>query len=250
MPVDDSDEIRLDHLTWPELDRLGRLGWDTVLLPLGSTEQHGPHLPLGTDAVIATEVALRAARRLGRTLVAPVLPIGCSDEHRDFPGMLSVDHETLTALILDVCRRLLERDLRPVVFSAHGGNGRALQRAAGIMGPRGLVIRPELEFSPAAFLATLGVGVTRSGVHAGLAETSMMLASDPSLVREERYQTGYVGDLEAIWKVLTTRGLRAATPNGVLGDPSGSTAERGEACLDAWADSVAWLIRRWRESGA
>ncbi|MDR0358586.1 MAG: creatininase family protein, partial [bacterium] len=61
MPVDDSDEVRLDRLTWLEVDRLGRLGWDTVLLPLGSTEQHGPHLPLGTDGVIATEVALRAA---------------------------------------------------------------------------------------------------------------------------------------------------------------------------------------------
>jgi creatinine amidohydrolase len=112
------------------------------------------------------------------------------------------------------------------------------------------VIRPELEFSPAAFLATLGVGVPQAGVHAGLAETSMVLASDPSLVREERYQTGYVGDLEEIWRVLTTRGLRAVTPNGVLGDPSGSTAERGEACLDAWAESIAWLIRRWRDSSA
>jgi creatinine amidohydrolase len=249
MPDDDSDELRLDRLTWPELDRLGRLGWDTVLLPLGSTEQHGPHLPLGTDTLIAAEVASRAARRLGRTLVAPVLPIGCSDEHRDFPGMLSLDHETLAGAILDVCDRLLEHDLRPVVFSAHGGNGRALQQAAGRMGPRGLVIRPELEFSPAAFLATLGVGVAQSGVHAGLAETSMVLASERALVREERYQAGYVGDLAAIWRVLTTRGLRAATSNGVLGDPTGSTAERGEACLEAWAESIAWLVRRWRDAG-
>jgi mycofactocin precursor peptide peptidase len=250
MPVDDSDEVRLDRLTWPELDRLGRLGWDMVLLPLGSTEQHGPHLALGTDSLIAAEVGLRAARRLGRTLVAPVLPIGCSDEHREFPGMLSLGHETLTSVILDVCGRLLERDLRPIVFSAHGGNGRALQQAAGRMGPRGLVIRPELEFSPAAFLATLGVSVAQAGVHAGHAETSMMLACDPSLVHEERYQAGYVGDLEAIWRVLTTRGLRAASPNGVLGDPNGSTADRGEACLEAWAESVAWLVRRWRDAGS
>lgn len=121
---------RLAELTWPEVTEAVAAGATTVILPLGATEQHGPHLPLGTDTVRAVALAERLAERLP-VLVAPVLPVGCSDEHGGFAGLLSLAAETLAAVIADCAHRMAGWGVRRlVVLSAHGGNGRALALAA------------------------------------------------------------------------------------------------------------------------
>jgi creatinine amidohydrolase len=216
----------------------------TVLLALGATEQHGPHLPLATDTLIAGAVAERAARLLGGTAVALPVPVGASSEHREFPGTISLPHEVLAALVAQLCDGLRRRGFRRIaVFSAHGGNGRALALAAERLGDDVLIL-PDFRMAPV--LAGLGIDASRAGAHAGLAETSAVMAIDARLVRIALAEPGYVGALEEIWGVLTTAGLRPVTANGVLGDPRGASPALGELCLEAWVAAVVEAVARWR----
>ena len=95
----------LAEMTWPDVAQAVACGMTTVILPLGATEQHGPHLPLGTDTFRAEALAERLASALPDALVAPALPIGCSDEHSGFAGLLSLDHATLAGVIVHCARR-------------------------------------------------------------------------------------------------------------------------------------------------
>jgi creatinine amidohydrolase len=240
-------EVRLARLTWVEVERRQRAGWDKAVLPLGATEQHGPHLPLGTDSLIGGALAVRVARRLGAAFALPVLPVGASDEHREFAGTLSVAHETVAALVGDVCAGLVGRGFGTVVVcSAHGGNERGLELAAERLAglPQVVLADREVAFSASDFLARRGVEPGRAGAHAGLAETSMTLAVDPSAAAMEAASAGYVGPLDAIWPVLTTAGVRQVAANGVLGDPVGASAQLGEDCLEAWAAAICEAVER------
>src|SRR4051794_21590568 len=117
-------------MTWAGIAEAVKAGAKTVILPLGATEQHGPHLPLGTDTIRAAALADRLAERVPGSLVAPALPFGCSDEHSGFPGLLGLGAETLAQIVLDLARRLTQWGIRwLVLLSAHGGNGEALDLA-------------------------------------------------------------------------------------------------------------------------
>jgi creatinine amidohydrolase len=105
---------RLTESSWPDVAQAVAAGMTTVILPLGATEQHGPHLPLGTDTCRAAALAERLAERLP-ALVAPVIPIGCSDEHGGFAGLLSLEAETLAAVIVDCARRMIDWGVRRMV---------------------------------------------------------------------------------------------------------------------------------------
>ena len=120
----------LAEMTSPEVDQAIAAGITTVILPLGATEQHGPHLPLGTDTFRAAALADGLDAASTGTLVAPPLPVGCSDEHTGFAGLLGLDHETLARVIVDCGNRMAAWGVRRLVLlSAHGGNGRALELA-------------------------------------------------------------------------------------------------------------------------
>ena len=218
----------------------------TVIVPLGATEQHGPHLPLGTDTIRAEALADRLAERLPGTLVAPALPFGCSDEHSGFPGLLGLDHETLARVILDLARRLAGWGARRLVLlSAHGGNREALELALGLLQKE----LPDLKvwangsletMAPAALEVARREGVSASalGLHAGEGETSEMLHLRPELVRAPR-SPGYTGDMEAVLDRLRAGGIRPVAENGILGDPTRAEAGRGARYLDALADDLA-----------
>lgn len=240
----------LAHLTWPEVARAVAAGADTVILPLGATEQHGPHLPLGTDTLRAEALARRLAARLPGALVAPALPIGCSDEHAGFPGLLSLDAATLAAVIVDCARRMVAWGItRLVLLSAHGGNGQALalavERLRGEL-PDLRVWLPARTLAPddavLAVAAEAGIAPEEFGLHAGEGETSELLWLHPDLVRAEA-AAGYCGEMTTIVDTLQHLGLKAVTPNGVLGDPARAHAARGERYLDAWAGALAKELR-------
>ena len=241
---------RLAELTWPEVAAAVAAGATTLILPLGATEQHGPHLPLGTDTLRAEELAARLAALLPGALVAPALPVGCSDEHAGFPGLLGLDAETLAAVICDVARRAAGWGVtRLVVLSAHGGNGAGPARAGERLRAElpGLAVWLPADLAaplagPRAVAAADGVTPEAHGLHAGEGETSELLWLRPDLVRRELAAPGYAGDMAAIMPTLRAVGLRPVTPSGVLGDPLGADAARGERYLQAAAEGLAAAI--------
>lgn len=232
---------RLAEMTWPAVAAEIAAGATTVILPLGATEQHGHHLPLGTDTVRASALADRLAEALPDALIAPALPIGCSDEHHGFPGLLGLDRETLAAVIVDCARRMAAWGVRRLLLlSAHGGNGDALDRAAARLATevptiQVLVLGGTAALSDAvlAVAAHDGIPADAVGLHAGEGETSEMLALSPDLVRMEQAVPGCREGLTDLMPRLRREGLRAVTPTGTLGDPRRADSARGVRYLAA-----------------
>jgi mycofactocin precursor peptide peptidase len=232
---------RLAEMTWPAVAGAVAAGAATVILPLGATEQHGPHLPLGTDTFRAVALADRLAAILPDALVAPALPIGCSDEHQGFAGLLSLDKETLAGVIVDCAHRMASWGVgRLMLLSAHGGNGDALDLAAArlaeeVPGLRVVVLGCATALSDAilAVAASEGIAADAVGLHAGEGETSEMLALRPDLVLMERIVPGCRESLADLMPRLRQGGLRSVTPTGTLGDASNADGARGARYLAA-----------------
>jgi creatinine amidohydrolase len=233
--------VLIEELTWPDVEAAIGAGYRTCVLPSASTEQHGPHLPLCTDAAIAEELATRVARRLGNALVAPVIRPGCSDHHMGFAGSMTIPKELLVDLYTAYASSLAVHGFDTfVLFSAHGGNfgylDEAGERIKDEVGQR-VVTVPELqefiEHQDAA-VHQFGVSAQRSGSHAGYAESSEMLVVRPDLVRREREVEGHTGPTDELFD----EGMRYYTDNGVLGDARGAEAAHGEAVLAALTDFI------------
>ena len=240
----------LADMTWPEVAQAVADGTTTVILPLGATEQHGPHLPLGTDTIRAAALAKRLAACLPHVLIAPPLPVGCSDEHAGFPGLLSLNTDTLTGVIVDCARRLAAWGVqRLVILSAHGGNGQALNRAAERLRDEVPDLEvwlpdklPDINEAILAVARADHLSAAAVGLHAGEGETSELLYLRPDLVRLDQAAPGFRGDMAEIIPKLEQVGLRPVTPNGVLGDPTRAEAGRGERYLVARVEALAqWL---------
>ena len=237
----------LANLAWPDVERLRESGCTTAILPLGSTEQHGPHLPFATDTLIAEAVAARVAARLGGALCLPALPLGCAGEHLGFPGTLSLADETLLAVVRDVGRALARHGYaRLLVFTAHGGNYGALRASAARLASELTPLRIEIFLDAErrltrrleAVAQAHGVTPGEAGQHAGELETSILLAIAPGLVRRERLARGLV-DPPVASAELFYPDLRRHAQDGTVGDPRGAAAERAADYLDAWADVLA-----------
>ena len=203
----------LAHATSPETTGAG-----LVLVPVGSIEQHGPHLPLDTDTVIAEAVARGVAAELPGTWVAPAISYGSSGEHQSFPGTSSVGTEALAHLAVELVRSMRTWADRVVLVNAHGGNVSALNAS------------DEVEWVPCATESV--------DLHAGLTETSLMLHLRPESVRLDRAAAGNTEPLGEILPAMVAGGVAAVSPNGVLGDPAGASAVEGERVLKAMVVDV------------
>jgi creatinine amidohydrolase len=197
----------------------------TLLLPLGSTEQHGPHLPLDTDTRIACAVAEGAARQRADTVVAPALAYGASGEHAGFAGTLSLGTEALRTALVELVRSAGEEFGVVVFVNGHGGNADAVTAATDVLRAEGRCVHP---WWP------------RPGgdAHAGHTETSLLLAICPEAVRFDRLEPGNTETLETLAGRLRRGGLAAVSPNGVLGDPRTASAEHGRAVLAGLVDDL------------
>lgn len=208
----------------------------TVLVPVGSTEQHGPHLPLDTDTVIAVAVATRAVDALGarghEAVVAPAIAYGSSGEHQDFAGTSSIGTGALHDVLVELTRSMSTWAARVVFVNAHGGNVIALRSA---------VAQLVREGRDAAWVACATEDVD---LHAGRTETSLMLHLAPWNVRLTRAEAGNTGTIEELLPLMIAGGVKAVSANGVLGDPAGASGPEGAAILGAMVDDVTAFVTR------
>lgn len=202
----------------------------TLLLPLGSTEQHGPHLPLDTDTRIAVAVAEGVAARLSDTVVAPALAIGASGEHAGFPGTLSIGTKVLADVMTEIVRTAGPEFARIVVVNGHGGNADALRAATATCAGEG------------RSLDVWSVRLAGADAHAGRTETSLMLHLAPGSVDLGAATAGNTAPLSDLLAPMAERGVRAVSPNGVLGDPAGASAAEGAALLAELVDDAVTRI--------
>lgn len=195
-------------------------GTHTLLVPVGSTEQHGPHLPLDTDTRIATELARRVATVLpDRVVVAPALAYGASGEHAGFAGTVSIGTEVLASVLVEIGRSA-DAFAGVVFVNGHGGNAAALRRGLDVLVAEGRNVR------------CWSWSVPDADAHAGRTETSLLLAIAPAVVRMDLAVPGRTEPVGELIDALRAKGVAGVSPNGVLGDPRDASRAEGEQLLE------------------
>ena len=231
----------MEEMNWPDVRAAVAAGFTTAVVAVGSTEQHGPHLPTMTDMRIGDAVAHRVALKLGNALQAKTIPVGVSDHHLAFGATISLKPETLKLIVRDYVDSLVRDGFQRIIFlPMHGGNfapvAQAIEDArkahpgmdvtgyTDLLGLTGFLNRASAEF---------GISEGESGAHAGENETSLMMALEPDLVVQDRLAPGYLGPIgEEEVQTVFERGMPALTENGVIGDPRKASAEKGEVYLE------------------
>ena len=225
--------MKLSEATWPDLDRRAPL----VVVPLGSVEQHGRHLPLATDTVVAAAVAEDVVPLLVDAVLAPALTYGASGEHEGFPGTISIGTEALSALLVEYGRAAGRWAGRLLVVNGHGGNLDALRTAVPLLR------------SESRDVAWFPCAVPGGDAHAGRTETSLVLHVEPLVVREALAVAGDTTPISELLPRLRTGGVRAVSPDGVLGDPTGASAAEGAELLAALGDRMTAAVTGWTVDG-
>lgn len=235
--------MKLGDATWSDVDRIIRdkgHGDDgtlapVLLIPVGSTEQHGPHLPVSTDTMIAEEITGRAIHLTDGLMVGPTISVSASGEHAGFPGTLSIGNSAMSTVIVELGRSA-DWAAGVVFVNGHGGNHTAVTRAVELLNKEA---RSTLAWWPKWPVRNDG---GPPDLHAGRIETSLMLAIDPGLVRLELAQAGPDASIQD----LRAKGVKATSPSGVLGDPAGASGSEGEQFIRSFVEDLIHQIERWR----
>jgi creatinine amidohydrolase len=237
----------LTEMTWPEVEAAVDDGPTLALVVAGSTEQHGPGLPLAVDAIRAGELGERLADELDCLLAPPIRP-GMSDHHMAFPGTISLGEDTFRAVVRDYCRSLDAHGVDDIaLITTHGGNAATLESIAPELDDEFeahvFVVGSREEFIDVRFSALKkhGVSPERAGKHAGGAETSFLMETTPDLVRREKLAEGFVGTVDS--ETVIEDGLAAITENGVLGDQTAASRAAGRTLIDDCTAYYAAAIR-------
>ena len=250
-----AESLLLEEKTWPEIDAAINAGTDTVIVTIGATEQHGPQIALASDSVTGDHLAAEIARKIGRTLVAPNIRVGLSSHHMYFPGTISVRGEVISNLVIEYVHSLVWHGFRHVIIiPTHGGNFRTVRD----VGQKLSWLYPHVNvmaFSDAdgyinTMMSTsrrLNISPEIAGSHAGMSETSMVLAARPDLVRMDKSSVGFMGDAYGAGEKMNEEGTSSVSPIGVLGDPRHSSAEAGREYLSDLVDFLAAYAQTGRE---
>jgi creatinine amidohydrolase len=251
-------KVLMEEMNWEEIRDAVESGKTTVILVSGATEQHGPHLPTGTDTILGYAVAARAAVQLGNALVAPVIRPALSEHHMGFPGSFTLSWETYLAVLEDCCESLAGSGFNDIVLvSSHGGNVAVMKAVTPQIAKKYSnrvrihivdFLRSSGEKS-ASFLETFGISRSQMGVHSGYGETAMMLAVAPDLVKMDAAEKGL--DDETFYKPdhiprsqidSFIHGIDHFSKNGILGDPRGASVDKGERLMEIAVESLVKAI--------
>ncbi len=225
----------LAELTWTEIASIAPAS--LLAVPVGSTEQHGPHLPLGTDTAIASELCERLASKRADVVIGPALCYTASGEHAGFPGTLSVGNRVLRDVLVEVGRSA-DAFGGLLFVSAHGGNAGALRIAVGTLTGESRNVR--------GWCPPLPPG---ADAHAGRVETSVIMALRPDLVGcVPPASDGCELPLAEVISALRRLGVRSVSANGVLGNPEASSGDLGEGILEFWAANLADSVTGWPDT--
>lgn len=209
----------LGALTWTDV------GEPIVVVPVGSCEQHGPHLPLHTDTVIAAELARMLVARRADCVLGPAITVTASGEHAGFPGTLSIGTTAMATLVVELARSA-DWAAGVVFVNGHGGNLAAMEHAGALLRDEG---RDVLIWWPS---------LPGGDPHAGRTETSLMLALVPAEVRLDRARPGPVPTMADLIRL----GVRPLSENGVLGDPTDASADEGRDLVRRLVDQLAAAV--------
>jgi len=251
----------LEEMSWVQFDRI-RKEIVAALIPIGSMEEEGPHLPLGVDTVVALEVAKKVAFQLP-VIILPTLSIGYSDWHRGFSGTLSLSISTLTQMLREICGNLVDQGINRVVFiNSHVGNETPIMDVAIELRRKSLARVAAFHLWSIANEMAKDIDglVERKFTHAGEMMTSVMLTLRPDLVdmgkaerelpRSLMEPTTQEGSFKILFKDRHINFYclsKELTNSGVMGDPTQATREKGEIIVKAWVSLICDFIKEFKE---
>lgn len=213
-----------------------------AVLPVGSFEQHGPCLPLGTDTLIASAIASSISQH-HKVFQLPPVTFGCSHEHAAYPGTVSISATTLAAIVADIIESLSQQNTTGlIIVNGHGGNAvltNVVQQANQPKAPINVGLYPSREDWAEARTAAGIHSSSHDDMHAGELETSILLATCPDYLRDGWQNSDHTATDR---RYLTTVGIHAYTPTGVIGSPSQATETKGNQALDHLGRNAATLI--------
>jgi len=248
------NKYQLEKMTWTDC-QASLEKTDMIIIPVGSIEQHGPHLPLGTDWMHAEYASLKAAERCG-IIAGPTVKVGISENHMDFPGTISLKPQTLILMLRDYCRCLIKHGFRRFIFfNSHGGNKATLDVA---------VLNLKAEFSHCIFGHVFAGQLKQEGhqcledehkYHADEGETSRMLVKAPELVHMDRvlhevpvsksklfaFSDRDKAEQKGFFGVPRTKSV---TRSGVFGNATLATREKGESLEKAIVDGLCAIVEK------
>ncbi len=252
-----SKKILYSEHTWPEIKEALKAE-KVIVLPVGSTEDHGPHLPLETDALITTEICRRAVEKVpDYALLMPTIYYGFNEHHMDFPGNTSIEPYHFIDFVFDVCRSVVRHGFKKIIIvNGHGSNAPFLN----------IVARRVTNETDAICVAvnwwTMAIDVIRSilshASHAGEMETSVMLYLKPEIVdmsKAVRDMDIYMGQGRSkfIWRdfvnpspVAFMEWWSRFSKTGIVGDPTKATREKGEKIVKAAVENLVEFIKEWK----
>ena len=245
--------IALEEMVWPAVESALENGNRTAIVAVGSIEQHGPHLPLNMDTLDGDELSRRIASELGDALAAPTIRPGCSSHHMQFPGTISIPPKTLMDVIRSYCQSLDEHGFEYIALvPTHGGNfGPVKTVAPEIAREIDATVIPLADLDE--HMQLLNEGLSKAGIeydqdviHAGAAETAVVLAINEDLVKMDALESGHEGEISPAR--LLSEGFKSITENGVLGDPNKATAEAGETIIETVVRKYVEYIKTERKA--